>query len=130
LVRAAVAALAAERADDDALEQLAGHNAVMQTAGEDDYRFMRADTSFHLALARASGNPLLVEAVERSRLAMARALEVLPDSPAWHDRTVTQHAALLDALRAHDAAAARRAMARHVRDTGRALNLMLTTLGS
>jgi GntR family transcriptional regulator, transcriptional repressor for pyruvate dehydrogenase complex len=130
IVEPAVAALAAERAGDDALERLAGHNAAMQTAAEDDYRFMRADTSFHLALARASGNPLLVEAVERSRLAMARALEVLPDSPAWHDRTVTQHAALLDALRAHDAAAARRAMARHVRDTGRALNLMLTTLGT
>jgi DNA-binding FadR family transcriptional regulator len=91
---------------------------------------MSADTSFHLELARASGNPLLAEAVERSRLAMARALEVLPDSPAWHERTVIQHEALLDAVRAGDAAGAHRAMARHVADTGRALNLMLTTLRS
>jgi GntR family transcriptional regulator, transcriptional repressor for pyruvate dehydrogenase complex len=97
---------------------------------DDDYRFMRADTGFHLELARASGNPLLADGVERSRLAMARALEVLPDSPAWHERTVTQHAALLDALRAGDATAARRAMEAHVHDTERALNLMLTTLGS
>ena len=59
---------------------------------------------------------------------MARALEVLPDSPAWHERTVTQHAALLEALRAGDGAGARRAMARHLEDTGRALDLMLTTL--
>ena len=97
---------------------------------DDDYRFMRADTSFHLELARASGNPLLAEAVERSRLAMARALEVLPDSPAWHERTVTQHAALLDALGDRDVTGARRAMARHVQDTARALDLMLTTLRS
>ncbi len=130
IVEPAVAALAAERAGDVALDRLAGHNAAMHAAADDDYGFMRADTTFHLELARASGNPLLAEAVERSRLSMARALEVLPDSPAWHERTVTQHAALLDALRARDAAAARRAMERHVRDTARALNLMLTTLGA
>ena len=129
IVEPAVAALAAERAGEPALERLAGHNAAMHAAVDDDYRFMRADTAFHLALATASGNPLLADAVERSRLAMARALEVLPDSPAWHERTVTQHAALLDALRAGDGTRARRAMARHVRDTGHALNLMLTALG-
>ena len=129
IVEPAVAALAAERATEAALERLAGHNAAMHAAADDDYRFMRADTTFHLELATASANPLLAEAVERSRLAMARALEVLPDSPAWHERTVTQHATLLDALRAGDGAGARRAMTRHVRETGRALDLMLTTLG-
>jgi GntR family transcriptional regulator, transcriptional repressor for pyruvate dehydrogenase complex len=130
IVEPAVAALAAERDSAEALEQLAGHNAAMHAAMEDDYRCMSADTSFHLDLARASGNPLLAATVERSRLAMARALEVLPDSPAWHERTVSQHAFVLDAVRDGDAAGARRAMARHVQDTGRALDLMLTTLGS
>ena len=130
IVEPAVAGLAAERADEAALARLAEHNAAMHAAADDDYRFMSADTGFHLELAAASGNPLLADAVERSRLAMARALEVLPDSPAWHERTVTQHAALLTALRAHDATGARRAMERHVRDTGRALNLMLTTLAA
>jgi DNA-binding FadR family transcriptional regulator len=130
IVEPAVAALAATRADEAALAALAEHNATMHAAAADDYRFMSADTSFHLELAHASGNPMLADSVDRSRLAMARALEVLPDSPAWHERTVTQHAALLDALQAHDPAAARRAMQRHVRDTERALNLMLTTLGS
>ena len=102
---------------------------TMYAATDDDYRFMRAD-ELHPSRRRASGNPLLVEAVERSRLAMARALEVLPDSPAWHERTVTQHAAPLDALGERDATGARRAMARHVQDTARALDLMLTTLGA
>jgi DNA-binding FadR family transcriptional regulator len=130
IVEPAVAALAAERATAEALERLAGHNADMHAATDDDYRFMRADTSFHFDLARACANPLLADAVEHSRLAMARALEVLPGSPAWHERSVTQHAALLDALGERDAAGARRAMARHVQDTARALDLMLTTLGS
>ena len=130
IVEPEVAALAAERASEEALERLAGHNAAMHAATDDDYRFMRADTSFHLDVARASANPLLADAVEHSRLAMARALEVLPDSPAWHERTVSQHAVLLAALGERDARAARRAMARHVQDTARALDLMLTTLGS
>ena len=130
IVEPAVAALAAERVSAESLERLAGHNADMHAATDDDYRFMRADTSFHLELARASGNPLLAEAVERSRLAMARALEVLPDSPAWHERTSPSTPRCWTRCGERDAAGARRAMARHVQDTARALNLMLTTLGA
>ncbi|MGH2948591.1 MAG: FCD domain-containing protein, partial [Solirubrobacteraceae bacterium] len=130
VVEPPVAALAAERAAPEAVERLEALNAEMRAAEGDDYRFMRADSGFHLALARAAGNPLLLEAVERSRLLLARALEALPESPAWHERSVAQHAALLEALRDGDAERARAAMARHVEDTNRALRLMLTALGS
>jgi DNA-binding GntR family transcriptional regulator len=90
---------------------------------------MRADTRFHLELAEAAASPMLLDAVERGRLAHARALEALPDSPAWHARSVEQHERVLAALREHDAGRARTAMERHVNDTNRALTLMLRTLG-
>ena len=80
-------------------------------------------------LAVADASPLLADAVERARLALSQALEALPESPAWHDRSVEQHARLLAAL-APRRTRAPAAMARHVEDTARALDLMLTTLGS
>jgi GntR family transcriptional repressor for pyruvate dehydrogenase complex len=129
VVEPAVAALAAERAAPEQVRALEALNAEMRNAEGDDHRFMRADTQFHLALADAAASPMLLEAVERSRLAHARALEALPDSAAWHERSVEQHERLLAGLREHDAARARAAMERHVNDTNRALTLMLRTLG-
>ena len=126
----AVAELAAARVDAPALARLNALNEEMRAAELDDHRFMRADSAFHLALAGACGNAFLIEAVEQSRLALARALELLPDSPAWHERSVVQHAEILAALAAADGAVARRATAGHVDDTQRALRLMLATLGS
>jgi GntR family transcriptional regulator, transcriptional repressor for pyruvate dehydrogenase complex len=130
MVEPAVAGLAAERMSADVLERLEALNAEMRASGADDHRFMGADTAFHMAMAGAAGNPLLSDVAERIRLVLARALEVLPDSPAWHERSVAQHAELIAALRAGDAGAARRAAARHLEDTERALRLLLKTVGA
>ena len=128
IVEQAVAELAAGRLGKAALQRLESLNGEMRASGDDDHRFMGADTAFHMAVAAAAGNPLLEDLMERIRLALARALEVLPDSPAWHERSVAQHAELIAALRVGDGAAARRAAARHLEDTERALRLMLTAL--
>jgi GntR family transcriptional regulator, transcriptional repressor for pyruvate dehydrogenase complex len=128
VVEPAVARLAAERADAASLHRLEDLNEQMRSARGDDHRFMRADTEFHLELAEAAGSPMLADAVERGRLALSRALEALPESPAWHERSVDQHARLLAALGEHDPARAAAAMERHVGDTNRALALMLRTL--
>jgi GntR family transcriptional repressor for pyruvate dehydrogenase complex len=128
VVEPAVARLAAERGTPERLHRLQELNAEMRSAEGDDHRFMRADTQFHLELAEAADSPMLFEAVERGRLAHARALEALPDSPAWHERSVAQHERLLAALRDQDGEGARAAMERHVEDTNRALALMLRTL--
>jgi GntR family transcriptional regulator, transcriptional repressor for pyruvate dehydrogenase complex len=128
VIEPAIARMAAERAAPEQLEELAELNAEMRRAEGDDHRFMRADTRFHLVLAEAAASPMLADAVERSRLALAQALEALPESAAWHDRSVEQHARVLTALEARDAARAGAAMARHVEDTHRALALMLKAI--
>jgi DNA-binding FadR family transcriptional regulator len=129
VVEPAVAALAAERAVPGQLRALEELNVEMRSAEGDDHRFMRADTQFHLAIADASASPMLAAAVERGRLAHSQAFEALPDSPAWHERSVEQHERVLAGLRDHDPERARAAMERHVNDTNRALALMLRTLG-
>jgi DNA-binding FadR family transcriptional regulator len=128
MVEPAVAELAAVRMSDEVLERLEALNDEMRASGADDHRFMGADTAFHMAVAAAAGNPLLADVMERIRLALARVLEVLPDSPAWHERSVVQHAELIAALGAGDGRAARRAAARHLEDTERAVRLMLKTV--
>jgi len=128
VVEPAVAELAARGITAAGLDRLDALNAAMRAARGDDHGFMGADTAFHMAVAEAAGNPLLQDVVERIRLTIARALEVLPDSPAWHERSVAQHSELIAALRAGDGPAARRAAARHLEDTERALRLMLTAL--
>ena len=129
VVEPAVAGLAAQRAVTAQVRALEELNAEMRSAEGDDHRFMRADTQFHLGLAEAAASPMLAAAVERARLAHAQALEALPDSPAWHERSVEQHERVLAGVREHDAGRARAAMERHVADTNRALALMLRTLG-
>ena len=128
IVEPSMAMLAARRATADAVVRLGELNDELAAAEGNDHQFMRADTAFHLLLAEASGNALLHETVERSRLTLAHALAALPDSPAWHARTVTQHGRVLAAILAGEAETARRAMAEHVEDTNRAVKLMLATL--
>jgi DNA-binding FadR family transcriptional regulator len=128
IVEPSLAMLAASRVTHEALARLAGLNDELAAAQGDDHRFMRADTAFHLVVAEASRNVLLLDTVERSRLTLARALEALPDSRAWHARSVSQHGRVLAAIRAGEADAARQAMADHVEESNRAVRLMLATL--
>jgi GntR family hexuronate regulon transcriptional repressor len=78
----------------------------------------KADRAFHLAIARATRNTAIIEAIERlwdlrasspeSALlyAKARVANIKP--------VVDEHTAVLDALRAHDPVAARAAMRSHL----------------
>lgn len=94
----------------------------------DDGEFMRWDTAFHLAIARATTNQFMIEALERIRLEVNPALQLLPDSPMWHDVTVEEHRAILDALREKDAAGARELMAAHIRHTEKGITSLLKSL--
>jgi len=59
LVEPGVAALAAERATSQDLELLRKEVAVMEDAANDVQKFITADHRFHVAIAKASGNPLV-----------------------------------------------------------------------
>ena len=110
----AAAELAAERRTDSDLARLG--TAIDDLAGELTLaRFRAADNAFHLALADASRNRRLREAIEDARAAMFRPLDALPFELAV-PRTVEDHRRILDAVAAGDPAAARRAVEAHLRE--------------
>lgn len=114
------AELAAERADAADLARLAERHAAVAAAyaGADRAEQVRADVAFHRAIADATRNPVfsylvatLLELLhEHVQLSIA---DLAPDSAEAHD-LAAQHAALWQALRDHDPAAAAAAARRHI----------------
>jgi len=108
LIEPGVAQLAAQRATGEDLDRLARSVASMREICErgyradDEDRFLQLDMQFHLALARASGNPT-VEGLMRSlfrELEIARDMAMhLPLVPEW---TIAIHERTLDAVRSRD----------------------------
>ena len=95
---------------------------------ESDSEFMGADTEFHLCIARATGNELVVESIERIRVILNDALLALPESTPWHERSVVEHGRILDAWEAHDAPAAEAAMADHILGTAASIHALRARL--
>ncbi len=87
-------------------------DAMAGATSEPDY--MRHDTEFHLAVARATRNRFLLAAIEDVRLTLNDAMSLLPESDTWHRRLSGEHDAIAEAVRARDGEAAERAMDLHV----------------
>jgi DNA-binding GntR family transcriptional regulator len=83
----------------------------------DERRAVQTDFAFHLTIVEASENRLLQQIWDRMRLATTTFLTV---SKSHHSLSeiAERHAAVLDALRAHDPSAAERAMRRHIEEPG------------
>lgn len=106
--------LATERASDDDLEALADLARSADAAGTPEHS-LDTGTSFHLELARLSGNDFLFTAMDgvMTRLYRTRWLEV--QSPESRDRALHEHERLTDAMIARDAASAELAALEHLR---------------
>jgi len=110
------AGLAAERATPEQLASLADEVASLFERMDDPLRFLNHDITFHRIVAEASGNPIigtLVETVSalyydrRRRTAEQASNRDMVDAADAHRR-------IYQAIRAHDAEAARRAMHDHL----------------
>jgi len=110
------AGLAAERATPDQIASLADEVASLFERMDDPLRFLNHDITFHRIVAEASGNPIISTLVEtvsalyydrRRRTAEQASNRDLMDAAEAHRR-------IYQAIRAHDAGAARRAMHEHL----------------
>jgi DNA-binding FadR family transcriptional regulator len=111
------AARAAERrtvADIDDLRRSIDSLSVATTIGS----FRRADSRFHLMLARCAECPPLVRAVEDARMAMFELFDAF-DAERMISVAIEGHTSILEAVEASDAEAAREAMSQHVEVTAR-----------
>jgi GntR family transcriptional repressor for pyruvate dehydrogenase complex len=86
--------------------------------------FRRADTTFHLALARAADCPPLLRAVEDARIEMFEPIDAL-DPDILVPTAIRAHSAIYAAVDAKDPRAAHRAMKAHIEETTRELEALL-----
>jgi GntR family transcriptional repressor for pyruvate dehydrogenase complex len=109
-----IAALAALRADDEEIATMREAVTVMDNAAWDSDAYIEADLDFHLALAEAAGNPIVLSLIDsivgllrEQRLRIFR-VEGGPDRGQHHHRRI------LEAIERHDAPGAREAMQAHL----------------
>jgi GntR family transcriptional regulator, transcriptional repressor for pyruvate dehydrogenase complex len=110
-----IAALAAERANEQHLATMREAIALMDRSGKDPDDYIEADLDFHLSLAEAVDNPIIlslldsiVELLREQRLKVFR----VEGGPA---RGQLHHKRILEAVERRDPEAAREAMRAHLR---------------
>ena len=112
-----VAVLACDRARPEALAPLDELVEAMQSLLEDFPAYRQADVRFHIGLAEATGSVPLVTAMTESQGAMSDLIAFIPHPAEVLTWSNAQHARLLEAIRARDAAHATRTMTEHLRGT-------------
>ncbi len=122
---ARIAACARRRAD---LEAMRSSLERMATA-RDEPTYMREDTEFHVAVAAATGNRYLTQAIEELRMELNDALSLLPESETWHRRLSGEHEAIYAAIEARDPDAAEKAAALHVSASDTGVRAVLAAIG-
>ena len=78
---------------------------------------MEANRDFHLSIARASGNRILVDFIERLLMQMQSVLALDPHLNQWTREGMEIEIEILDALAARDEEAVAEAMGKHIRQT-------------
>lgn len=118
LIEAEAAALAATQITDDELARLDELVERIEAENMDPRGTEKADHAFHLAIAAATRNSALLEAVER----LWQLRSISPDAALLHEKArtanirpvVDEHSAIVGALKQRDPAAARAAMRAHL----------------
>jgi DNA-binding FadR family transcriptional regulator len=119
LVESEVAALAAQNAQKKDVQAIReGLQQMKQEAARNEVP-REGDEAFHQAIAQACGNSVLLDTVQRFWLARKGPLfERLGDyfeHPASWQAAIAEHQAVYEAIEAHDAPAARKAMQKHLK---------------
>jgi len=111
------AALAAERRTDEqlaALDEAIDEMEQTLEANGRDQRFVDADLRFHLTIAEATGNRLLVYSMQAARDVVRRALEQVVNVPRSPESAIVEHRAVREAIAASNPDWARNAMREHL----------------
>ena len=108
--------LAAQRRDPQGLQAMAQALAAMQACGEDVARWAELDCAFHLGLAQAAGNRLMLHLMEALAEPIRQSIEIITaqrDLSGERSATLARHRSIHAAVEGGDIAAARIAIAVH-----------------
>lgn len=121
LLEVEAAGLAAERATPVAVQGLSDAFDAMRVAAERaranpaaEPLYQQADIDFHRAIIRAAGNRPLARMAEPIHRALSATFGALARPQTRFERGLPEHARILEAIKAGDAAAARLAMREHL----------------
>jgi DNA-binding FadR family transcriptional regulator len=118
VVETETAALAARHATEQDLQGLQRSLEQMVQDHARNPMLHDGDRAFHIGIARASGNAALLFIVttlwDQRYTPMQDRMETLFTTPGLHTAAVDDHRRVLEAIAAHDPAAARQAMRRHL----------------
>jgi DNA-binding FadR family transcriptional regulator len=119
LVESEVAALAARHARKAQIAAMASALEQMRSEAAAGVEPRAGDEAFHKAIAQACGNEVLADTVDsywtaRHGPLFTRLGDYFENPASWH-AAVVEHAAVLEAIRAHDPNAARAAMQQHLK---------------
>ncbi|MET0451457.1 MAG: FCD domain-containing protein [Mycobacterium sp.] len=112
---------ATRRTQADLHEMDSAQLALEDAPNKDEAR--RADTAFHLAVARAAGNPYLTAAIEDARAAMFQPVDLALNF--FKEASLSQHELVLQGIRAEDGKAAGTAMWDHIECTRTEMQRMI-----
>jgi DNA-binding FadR family transcriptional regulator len=114
LVERVVVAEAAERVDEETLARLEMSLATQQQVMNDPVRFLICDREFHIAIYRASANPLLADFAIDLYTYMLDHRRAAVSRPGAIQQSHGDHIEIVAALRARDAGAVVAAFTRHI----------------
>ncbi len=108
------AALAAARRGEEHLQRMEEAIRQMEAGLDSQSRYIEADLRFHLTVAEATRNRVAVYVMRAIRDPLHRALARVYYIPGSPQKSMAQHRAILEAVRAQDPGGARRRMAEHL----------------
>jgi GntR family transcriptional repressor for pyruvate dehydrogenase complex len=109
-----VAGLAAERRDQQALEDLRGLLTSMRESSDDPVRFVEADVGFHLRVAEAAGNVVLSDMLSGVRALLRVWIRRVIEAAGETGPSYKEHLPVFEAIERGDREAATAAMAAHM----------------
>jgi GntR family transcriptional repressor for pyruvate dehydrogenase complex len=109
-----VASIAAMRASRDAMDEMERYVRLMQEAAARGESVVDYDSAFHVAIARATGNQTLVALVQALNDTLRESRNLSFQPAAAPAQAISDHAAILAAIRERDPVAATVAMRHHL----------------
>lgn len=121
LIEEDIAGLAAERASADEVRKIAAAVEDLRAALADPDACLAADLRFHIAIAEAAHNQVLLNSVQLLRNLMKQSIRFKLQVPGAAARVLEQHEEILLAIQMRDAERARGAMSSHLSTMGKLL---------
>jgi GntR family transcriptional regulator, transcriptional repressor for pyruvate dehydrogenase complex len=114
MLEAEAAALAAKRRSQGDLDLMRQATDEMEAALGSSDAFVAADIRYHLVIAEATGNRLLLHLMQAIREQLTETFGTVFQFPGGPARSVEQHRLITEAIAAEDAEPARRLMTEHI----------------